>query len=105
MVVPAWLPCGRRASLAQSVGPQAHMMGEWLRQIANQVVWAQSRPRQTVNQIALVQLQGGTGVRIRGLRQNVSHFSENARLRGMTPTGIEIGTDIRTYFITTMYLV
>src|SRR6267378_1585746 len=91
-------------SLARSRGTQAHMGGEWLRQIGNQVALAQLTLRHVVNQIALAQTQSGTGLRIRGPRRQrtVSRSSETTRPSDMMRiTGIAIGTDITPTLITT----
>jgi hypothetical protein len=110
MVAIARLPCRRTDSLAQSVGPQAHMSAESLRQIGNQTARAQLqrgavlqirgfRPRQIDSQIAQAQLRDGTGFRIRGrrplltdgLRQTVSRSLETMLPRGTMGTGTAIG--------------
>jgi hypothetical protein len=91
-------------SLAQSVGTQAYILAEPLRQIVNQVALAQLPLRHVVNQIGLAQLQGGTGFRIRGLRrqQIVSRSSGTTHPSDITrTTGIAIGTDIAPTLITT----
>jgi len=91
-------------SLAQSLGIQAHMLAEPLRQLVNQVALARLPLRHVVNQIALAQSQVGIEFRIRGLRQQqtVSRSSGTTHPSDMTQTtGIAIGTDITPILITT----
>jgi uncharacterized membrane protein len=91
-------------SLGQAVGTQAHMLAEWLQQIVNHLALAQLPLRHIVNQIALVQLQSGTGFQIHELRRQrtVSRSSGTTRLSDIArTTGIAIGTDITPTLITT----
>jgi len=73
--VTAWLPCRRMDSLAQLVGPQAHLLAESLRQIVRLGAWDQLQGETasylpgTRLQPTGSQLQGKTAFRIRGLRQ------------------------------------